>query len=85
VTNCLVRKYSAFTEHAQCMSEYLDTCVKILNVYHWLARNDFNSNDGFRRRLWCIRVYFIISLKVVVSVLSKNMGGKYVTSRVLLI
>jgi hypothetical protein len=36
VTNCLVRKYSAFIEYAHCMSGYLDTCV---NVHHWLARN----------------------------------------------
>jgi hypothetical protein len=81
VTNCLVRKFSAFIEYVQCMYRYLDTCV---NVHHWLARNDFNSSDGFRHRLWWIRVYFFTGIKVVICLLSKNIGGNDVTSFVLL-
>jgi hypothetical protein len=81
VTNCLERKYSAFIEYAQFMSRYLDTCV---NVHHWLARNDFNSSDGFRHRVWWIRVYFLIGIKVVVCLLSKEIGESDVSTRVLL-
>jgi hypothetical protein len=81
VTNYLLRKYSAFIENAQHMSGYLDTCD---NVHHWFARNDFNSSDGFRHRLWWIRVYFFIGIKVVVCLLSKNIGGNDVTARVFL-
>jgi hypothetical protein len=71
-----VRKYSAFIEYVQCMSRYLDTGV---SVHHWLARNDFNSSDGFRHTLSWIRVYFFIDIKVVVCLLSKNIGGNDVT------
>jgi hypothetical protein len=76
-----VRKYSAFIEYAQCMSRYLDTCV---DVPHCLSRNDFSSRDGFRHRLWWIRVYFFTGIKVVICLLSKNIGGNDVTSFVLL-
>jgi hypothetical protein len=63
------------------MSRYPDTCV---HVHHWLARNDFNSSDHFRHRLWWIRVSFLIGIKVVVCLLSKNFGGNDVTSHVFL-
>jgi hypothetical protein len=76
-----VRKYSAFIEHAQRMSGYLDTYV---SVHHWLARNDFNSSDGFRHRLWWISVYFFIGIKELIYFLFKNIGGKDVTSWVFL-
>jgi hypothetical protein len=82
VTNCLVKKYSAFIEYSQCMSGYLDTCV---NVHHCLAWNDFNSSDGFRHRLWWIRVYVFICINVITYLLSKNIGGNNATSSVLLI
>jgi hypothetical protein len=49
LTYCPRRKYSVFIEYAQCISRYPDTCVR---VHHWLARNDFNSSDHFRHRLW---------------------------------
>jgi hypothetical protein len=79
VTNSLMEKYSAFIEHAQYMSGYLDTCV---HEHHWLARNDFNYSDGFRHRLWWIRVYFFIGIEVVLCLLSKNICGNDVTSHV---
>jgi hypothetical protein len=73
--------YSAFIEYVQCMSGYHDTCV---HVHHWLPQNDFNSSDRFRHRHWWIRVSFLIAIKVVVYLLSKNIGGNDVTSRVFL-
>jgi hypothetical protein len=79
--NCLVRKYSAFIEYAQCMSGH-HWLAK--NVHHWLAKNDFNFSDGFRHRLFWIRVYFFIGIKVVICLLSKNIGGYDVTSPVFL-
>jgi hypothetical protein len=54
------------------------------HVYHWLSRNDFNSSDYFRHRLWWIRAYLLIGIKVIVCLLSKNIGGNDVTSRVFL-
>jgi hypothetical protein len=53
-------------------------------MHHWLGRNDFNSSDCFRHRLWWIRVSFLNGIKVVVCLLSKNIGGNDVTSRVFL-
>jgi hypothetical protein len=53
VINCLRRKYSAFIEHAQCMSGYHDACIY---VHHCPARYGFNSSDRFRHRLWWIRL-----------------------------
>jgi hypothetical protein len=63
------------------MSRYPGTCV---HVHNWLARNDFNSSDCFRHRLWWIRVSFLIGIKVVVYLLSENIGGNDITSRVFL-
>jgi hypothetical protein len=81
VIYCLRRKYSTFIEYAQCMSRYHDTCV---HVHPWLARNDFNSSDHFRHRFSWIRVSFLTGIKVVVWLLSKNIGGNDVTSCVFL-
>jgi hypothetical protein len=55
----------------------------MFNVHHWLVKNDFNSSDGFRHRLWWIKVYFFTGIKVVICLLSKNIGGNDVTSHVL--
>jgi hypothetical protein len=47
-------------------------------------RSDFNSTDGFRYRLWWVRLYLLIAIKIVVCLPSKNFGGNYVTSHVFL-
>jgi hypothetical protein len=81
VINCLRRKYSALIKYVPCMSWCHDTCV---NVHHWLGRNDFNSSDHFRHRIWWNRLYLYIGIKVVVCLPSKNFGENDVTSRVFL-
>jgi hypothetical protein len=78
---CWRRNYSAFIEYAQCMSGYHDTYV---HVHLWLARNYLNSSDRFRHRLWWIRIFFLIGIKEVVCLLSKNFGGNDVTLRIFL-
>jgi hypothetical protein len=81
ITYCPRRKYSAFIEYAQCMSRCHDTCI---HVHQWLARNDFNFSDHFRHRLRWFRDSFLIGIKVVVCLLSKNIGGNDEASRVFL-
>jgi hypothetical protein len=75
---CWRRNYSAFIEYAQCMSGYH------VHVHLWLARNYLNSSDRFRHRLWWIRIFFLIGIKEVVCLLSKNFGGNDVTLRIFL-
>jgi hypothetical protein len=78
---CLRKKYSAIIEYVQCMTRCLVTCF---NVHHWLTKNNFNFSDHFRHILWWMRVSFPNGINVVVCVLSKNISGNYVTSRVFL-
>jgi hypothetical protein len=75
------RKYSAFTEYAQCMSRHHDTCV---NVHHWLTNKDFNSSDGFRHKPWWITLYVFICINMAVCLPSKNIVGNDVTSHIFL-
>jgi hypothetical protein len=70
-----------FIEYVQCMSGYHNACI---SVHYWLARNDYHSSDHFRHRLWWIRLYLFIGIKVVVCFPSKNIGGNNVTSCVFL-
>jgi hypothetical protein len=55
------------------------------HLHHFVIRNDFNSSDLFRHRLWWIRLCFFIGIKVVVRFPSKNIYGNDVTSLVFLI
>jgi hypothetical protein len=62
-------------QHSLNMSSV--TCI---HVHHWLATNDFNYSDGFMHILWWISAYYIIGLKVVGYLPSKDIVGNDVTS-----